>query len=100
MIENPYIRFELRTKRMPEVKTEVWGVVSKRTGMELAVVKWFAPWRRYALFPSDDTIWDAGCLFAVQEHIEMLHRMRANVRANQGKDEALRGTRPRSEHAP
>jgi hypothetical protein len=79
-----YLQFELRSERMPDVKTEVWAVLSAKHGFQLGLIKWYSPWRQYAFFPGPDTIWNRDCLRAVDDKIETLMRVRRNVRANQG----------------
>jgi hypothetical protein len=43
-------------------------------------VKWYSPWRRFAFFPNEKTVWDAGCLKEVSEEIAYLERVRARDR--------------------
>ncbi len=51
-------------------KTKQWTVVpqtDKETRdeadyVELGLVKWHSPWRRYCFFPSPGTLFDAACL--------------------------------------
>ena len=64
-----YIDFELIAEKP---KTSVFSIVSKRYGDELGIVKWYAPWRQYCFFPSEETIWNRGCLREVNEFIQKL----------------------------
>lgn len=86
MTANPYIRFERISDAMPIVKTEVWVVINRRAELEIGRIKWYGPWRQYAFFPDEGTIWNKDCLDAVNEQIETLMRLRRNVRVNQGKE--------------
>ncbi|MBY8999057.1 MAG: hypothetical protein KGD60_15125 [Candidatus Thorarchaeota archaeon] len=43
-------------------KTSVFAVISKSSGEELGIVKWYGPWRQYCFFPTNDTLWNHGCL--------------------------------------
>lgn len=39
-----------------------WEVRSKRGGDLLALIGWYAPWRRYVVYPQDGASFDAECL--------------------------------------
>ena len=41
-------------------KTHRFSVLSG--GSYLGVVKWYAPWRRYVLFPETGVLFDYGCM--------------------------------------
>jgi protein tyrosine phosphatase len=76
-VNESHLSFErLATKN----KTAVEAVVSVRTGEEIGLVKWYSPWRRFAFFPNEKTVWDAGCLKEVSEEIAYLERVRARDR--------------------
>lgn len=51
-------------------KTRVWGIWSGQPGGYIGEVRWHAHWRRYAFFPNDGTLWDAGCLREVVAFID------------------------------
>lgn len=55
-----YIEFELEGKSSSGL-TSIWRVDSK-TGYCLGRIKWYAPWRKYSYFPSDDIILEKHCL--------------------------------------
>jgi hypothetical protein len=47
----------------PSGKTSIWAVIGRQTQTQLGLVKWAAPWRRYAFFPAPGCQWlDAICL--------------------------------------
>jgi hypothetical protein len=59
MTESKYLFFVVGE---PKPKTEVWQLVSKSQDALLGELKWYAPWRQYCFFPSDETVWSLGCL--------------------------------------
>lgn len=62
-----YIDYVL-TERKP--KTDVYLVYSRSSMDELGEIKWYAPWRQYCFFPSEETIWSKGCLNEVNSLID------------------------------
>ena len=61
-----YLTFKL----MPKTgKTERWEVRSTEHGDLLGIIKWFGRWRRFAYFPENGTIYDAGCLGILEAFI-------------------------------
>lgn len=58
-----YLSFE--EFRKPGQKTRTWFVRSVQTGVDLAVIKWRAPWRRYCLYTANDVVFDEKCLHEV-----------------------------------
>lgn len=66
-----YIFFE-RHPELEKGKTQLWAVVSSRSGYVLGWVKWFGRWRQYAFFPEFNTIWNPTCLRLVNSHIGTL----------------------------
>ena len=57
-------------------KTRQWCVVPERDKertreqadyVELGIVKWYAPWRRYCFFPADGSLFDAACIREIAE---------------------------------
>lgn len=43
--------------------TKRWTVFSAQgAGVELGIVSWFAPWRRYTFSPKSETTFDQACL--------------------------------------
>lgn len=54
-------------------KTKIFEVVSKNDEQtSLAIIKWHPTWRRYALFPKQDTFWEKGCLRFITKFLEKL----------------------------
>lgn len=54
--------------------TKHYYVVSNRDprGVALGGIKWYAPWRRYCFFPTEDKLFDAGCLETITSKINEL----------------------------
>ena len=55
-------------------KTAMYWVVSKRD-VFLGAIRWHAPWRQYAFYPSDKTIFNQTCLDDIQEFLAIVRLM-------------------------
>ena len=53
-------------------KTNVYEVKNRLTGVPIATIRWYGPWRKYTLQPLSDTIWHTGCLREVADFIDGL----------------------------
>jgi len=53
-------------------KTSVWNCVNNKSGTSLGIIKWYAQWRQYCFFPSEQTIFSLGCLKDITTFIEQL----------------------------
>lgn len=51
-------------------KTNIWRVSDAKGGYEVAEIRWYGRWRRYALFPLGFTIFDHECLREVADFCE------------------------------
>jgi hypothetical protein len=69
-----WLRFE---EHAPKPKTKVFGVVSLHTGRCVGRVAWFAPWRRYGLYPGNGEFFDVACLRQVTRFCVDLMKERA-----------------------
>lgn len=49
-------------------KTKVWDIKTKH-GEILGFIGWHGPFRKYAFFPADSTIYDASCLNDIMSFI-------------------------------
>ena len=61
-------------------KTAIYTVAPKEGGVALGTVRWYAPWRKYAFFPSPDTLYEQDCLRDIAAFCESetrAHRLRA-----------------------
>lgn len=61
--------------------TRIWRVQSAYTHRPLGEVRWYAPWRRYCLYPRDDTVWSPACLGEVKLFCEDQTQARKEERA-------------------
>lgn len=61
-------------------KTDVYEVSSKSDDSVLGTIKWYAPWRQYCFFPTEDKVFSRGCLNQVNEFIDKLMKERENVK--------------------
>lgn len=53
-------------------KTNVYEVVTKEACVVVATIQWYSPWRKYALFPRDETVWEATCLGEIVVFLKQL----------------------------
>ena len=68
--EYQYIRFDQYS--VPSAKTSHWFCVNRRSGVVLAEIKWYGPWRQYCVFPFHSTVYSAGCLADTQDFLGQL----------------------------
>jgi hypothetical protein len=54
----------MRTQRPARRKTDIFEVVT-HDGLVLAEIRWYARWRKYALFTRSNTVWEEACLTEV-----------------------------------
>lgn len=71
MIESEYLEF-LRADPLTARKTSIVYVISKSSGDELGLIKWYGPWRQFCFWPALDTIFNVGCLEEIQTVIKLL----------------------------
>lgn len=71
--ESRWIEFEVVGHRP---RTLIVDVRNKRSGAKLGQIRWYAPWRCYAIMAEADTIWNPDCLQTVIEAMGMLERER------------------------
>jgi hypothetical protein len=53
-------------------KTKHIAVINKHHQEIIGEIKWFGKWRQYCFYPYDETVWNIGCLEAIQETIKDL----------------------------
>ena len=51
-------------------KTKVYEVIPKDGGGSLGRIAWYAPWHKYAFFPSSYTIFEQDCLRDIADFCE------------------------------
>ncbi len=59
--------------------TKVWRVTTKvkaRYGMQIGIINWYSPWRRYTFFPHQGTMYEPTCLKDIAGFIEEQMRVR------------------------
>lgn len=54
-----HIEFEL-VEQKP--KTLVYDILNINSGDKIGTIKWFANWRQYVFFPTNDCVFSCGCL--------------------------------------
>jgi hypothetical protein len=59
MINSRYLDFYL-VANLP--KTQIWQVLSKRSGFVLGHVRWYGQWRQYAFMPSPSMVFNSECM--------------------------------------
>lgn len=70
--ESDYLRFVEEPN--PGKKTRRWRIESKSSGQRLGRVGWWGAWRQYVLSPHLDTVWNKGCLEAVNEFLDAANK--------------------------
>ena len=55
-------------------KTQIWALYSAKdddgTDLWIGEIKWFGRWRKYALFPDRDTVFEQDCLRDIAQFCE------------------------------
>lgn len=67
--ESEYLEFSLIEQKP---KTKIIGVWSKKSSDRLGLIKWYGPWRQYAFFPENNTLFNTGCLNDIQIYIKAM----------------------------
>ena len=60
-----YIDFLTKSK---SGKTNIYQVINN--GIHLGDIKWYAPWRKYAFFPQEKTLYEQDCLKDIAKFLE------------------------------
>lgn len=60
MINSEYLNFEEDDHY--EGKTKRIVITSKKHLEILGEIKWYGPWRQYAFYPLENTIWNKQCM--------------------------------------
>jgi len=64
-----YLEFNIIGKKP---KTKVIEVTSKLHADRLGIIKWYGPWRQYAFFPGNGTVFNVEYLNDIQSYIKEL----------------------------
>lgn len=88
MAEKEYVRFRLKPRR-PETVTDRWDVLTVAGELQLGVVAWYAPWRRYTFTPRPHytLTFDADSLDAISSYCRTETTRRREVREAQSATE-------------
>lgn len=68
--EGKYINFCL-VELKP--KTKVIDVVTQEDDLVIGTIKWYPQWRKYSLFPAENTIFETVCLKEITDFIMNLN---------------------------
>ena len=55
-------------------KTPIYHIINNKTADEIAVIKWYGAWRKYCLFPNQETIWDNKCLVQIIDFLNKINK--------------------------
>ena len=50
--------------------TKIWEIKPKDNESPLGFIRWYSPWRKYAFFPIENTLYEPTCLRDIAEFIE------------------------------
>ncbi len=68
----------VKRDRKPDMKTDIYDIVSKDGISELGKIKWYGPWRKYSFFPNDLCVFEKQCLLDIVAFIDGLMAERKN----------------------
>lgn len=71
MMEGKWIFFG-KLPRKPKMKTDVYTVHNKESGVQVGVVKWYGPFRQYSFFPDANMVFERQCLLDITKFIHHL----------------------------
>lgn len=57
-------------------KTDIYEILSKKSGDILGRIKWYGPWRQYCFFPTAQTVFNNGCMKDIIDFIDNLMRQK------------------------
>lgn len=72
-VDGTWIYFLLTSK---SEKTARYNVVAKEGEIILGEIKWFGRWRKYALFPNENTVFESKCLNDIFNFLNYLMQKR------------------------
>ena len=83
-----YLQFE-KLSRIEGRKTDIYEIWTGGKDFEeggakyadLGEIKWYGPWRKYAFFPNEGTLYDGKCLNEITTFLEkiMLERKQSKI---------------------
>ena len=79
ILNSPYMEAKL-CLRAAGRKTDQWVILSKSSRDELGTVGWYGPWHQYVFEPFEGTVYNSGCLDAIENFLRA-----ANVELRTGR---------------
>ncbi len=73
MIQSKYIEFH---QTGSTGKTDIWNIISKKSGLILGRIKWYGPWRSYCFYSSPNCIFNVSCMDDIKKAIQELMLLR------------------------
>jgi hypothetical protein len=70
-IGNKYIYCQLVGKTL---KTQKWVVINKASGIAIAKIEWYFPWRQYIFESINNSFYNNGCLQAILTFMNKLNK--------------------------
>ncbi len=59
-------------------KTDIYNVWNKEFNSLIGKVSWYAPWRKYAFYPTSNTVFEQDCLKDISDFLNKLMEERKN----------------------
>lgn len=73
VVETKYLRLEQRfVDRGNGSKKEIWAVRNKASNLLLGSIELYDGWKDFCFFPQGETVFSAGCLKSIVEHLNKL----------------------------
>lgn len=69
MVTSKWIWF-IEAGKSESGKTHRWNVITQDGSIPLGQVRWYSPWRKYAFFPEDATLFEIQCLRDIATFLE------------------------------
>ena len=87
-MKKKHVRFDL-VENAPD-GTSVFNVYNIYDGTLLATIEWFDKWKKYCLFPYEDTAWEVECLTEVINYInELMKYLKKSKRTKKDRRKTL-----------
>jgi hypothetical protein len=51
----------------------VYAITNKSSGILIAQIGWYPEWKRFVMFPLENSVWDIGCLKSIIDFMEALN---------------------------
>jgi len=58
--------------RLPNKKTDLYGVYNKESGACIGLIKWYGAFRQYSFFPASNTVYEKTCLADISKFMQDL----------------------------